>query len=73
MKSKHTLHNTVSYPVIHIQDRLDDAIDRYANTRNKVYVMNYLYEHVNDNLHRIIYQGILTNMDEFINGWGTTI
>ena len=73
MKSKHSLYKTVSYPVIHIQDWLDDAIDKYANTSKKVDVMEYLYEHVNDNLHRIIYQGILTNMDEFINGWGTTI
>ena len=65
MKSKHSLCRTVCFPVIHIQDWLNDAIDRYANTGNNV------YEHINNNLYRIIYQGILTNMDEFING--TTI
>jgi len=54
-----------------LQDRLDDTIDKYANTSKKVFVLDELYEHVNDNLYRTIYQGVLNNINSFING--TTI
>jgi len=68
MKPEHNLLDrtiTASYPVIITKDRLDDIIDR------KVFLLDYLEEHINVNLHRTIYQGVLTNIDEFING--TTI
>ena len=71
MKSKPSLYVTVNYPYMCLQDRLDDTIDKYANTSKKVFVLDELYDHVNDNLYRTIYQGVLTNIDEFING--TTI